>query len=156
MKPSLLQKHTRIKIYKTLTRPVLACGCEAWTIRKNDETRITAAEMRFMRRKANCTKWGHKRNEEIMEELKTESVLGYRDRTGEIMSTEWIEEGTPNKFCSTRLGAEDVKASGKKMARDRNRRHGLTHVWKKKKKNTCYSAIWYSTYSCWSRSTGTG
>ena len=77
MKPSLLQKHTTIKIYKTLARPVLAYGCEAWTIRKNDETRTIAAEMWFMRHTAGCTKWDHKWNEEIMEELNTQPVLAY-------------------------------------------------------------------------------
>jgi hypothetical protein len=44
-----------------------------------------------------------------MEELKTEPVLEYigKDRTGE--RTERAEEGTPNKFCSTRLWAEDLQ-----------------------------------------------
>jgi hypothetical protein len=77
MKPSLVQKHTRLKIYKTLARPILAYGCEAWTFRKNDESRITAEEMWFMGHTAGCTKWDHKQNEEIMEELKTEAVLEY-------------------------------------------------------------------------------
>jgi hypothetical protein len=49
MKPSLVQKQTRIKIYKTHALPLLDYGCEAWTIRKHDETRITAADMQFMR-----------------------------------------------------------------------------------------------------------
>jgi hypothetical protein len=66
-----------------------------------------------MRRIVGCTKWHHERNEEVMEEeeLKTEPVLEYttKDRTGEIMSTEWIDEGSPNKFCSTCLGAEDLQ-----------------------------------------------
>jgi len=45
-----------------------------------------------------------------VEELKTELVLGYTGKqiTGEIMATEWIE-GHLNKFCSTRLGAEDLQ-----------------------------------------------
>jgi hypothetical protein len=59
MKPLLVQKHTRIKIYKLLARPVLAYGCEAWAVRKSDEARITAAEMRFMRRTAGYAKWDH-------------------------------------------------------------------------------------------------
>jgi hypothetical protein len=31
-KPSLVQKHTRIKVYKSLARPTLTYGNEAWTI----------------------------------------------------------------------------------------------------------------------------
>jgi hypothetical protein len=55
-KPSLVQKHTRIHIYKTLARPMLCYRSEAWTIRKSDENRITACEMKFMHRTAGYTK----------------------------------------------------------------------------------------------------
>jgi hypothetical protein len=34
LKPSLVQKHTRIRIYKTLARQMLCYGSEAGTIRK--------------------------------------------------------------------------------------------------------------------------
>jgi hypothetical protein len=46
-KSSLIQKQTRIEVYKTLARPILTYVSEAWTIRKNDRTRITANEMKF-------------------------------------------------------------------------------------------------------------
>jgi hypothetical protein len=69
LKSSLVQKHTRICIYKTLAPPMLFCGSEAWTIRKSDESRITACEMKFMRRTAGYTKWDLKRNEEVLKEL---------------------------------------------------------------------------------------
>jgi hypothetical protein len=46
-KPSLVQKYTRIKIYKSLARPIITYGSEAWTICKSDRTRITANEMKF-------------------------------------------------------------------------------------------------------------
>jgi hypothetical protein len=55
-KPSLVQKHTRIKVYKTIARPILTYVSEAWTIRKSDRTRITANEMKFLRRTAGYTK----------------------------------------------------------------------------------------------------
>jgi hypothetical protein len=77
MKRALVQKHTRINIYKPLARPILAYGCEARTINEKDENRITAAEVPFMMRKEACIKWDHKRNEEIMEHFKTEPVLEY-------------------------------------------------------------------------------
>jgi hypothetical protein len=38
-------KSHRLTIYETLARPILAYKCEAWTIRKTDETRITAATL---------------------------------------------------------------------------------------------------------------
>ncbi|KAJ4430939.1 hypothetical protein ANN_19532 [Periplaneta americana] len=79
MKPSLEQRHTRIHLYKTLARPVLCYGSEAWTLRKKDESRITANEMKFMRYRptAEYTKWDHKRNKVVMEELQLEPVINH-------------------------------------------------------------------------------
>jgi len=77
IKPSLVQKHTRIRLYKTLARPVLCYGSEAWTLRKKDESRITANEMKFMRYTAGYTKWDHKHNEDVLEELQVEPVIEY-------------------------------------------------------------------------------
>jgi hypothetical protein len=54
-KPLLDSRHTRIYIYKTLGRPVLSYGSEAWTIRRTDESRLISAEMRFLRRTAGYT-----------------------------------------------------------------------------------------------------
>ena len=77
MKPSLVQKHTQMHLHKTLARPVFCYGSEAWTMRNRDKSRITASEMRFMRRTASYTKWDHKRNEDILLELHIEPVLNY-------------------------------------------------------------------------------
>jgi hypothetical protein len=38
-----------------LARPVLSYGSEAWTIKKADEKRLQASEMKFMRRTAGYT-----------------------------------------------------------------------------------------------------
>jgi hypothetical protein len=45
-------KKTRIKLYNTLALPVLLYGSETWTIKARDTRRITAAEMKYMRRTA--------------------------------------------------------------------------------------------------------
>jgi hypothetical protein len=78
-KPSLVQKHTRIKVYKTLARPILTYESEAWTIRKSDRTRITANEMKFLRSTAGYTELDRKRNTVILRELKINSVLVHID-----------------------------------------------------------------------------
>ncbi|KAJ4425762.1 hypothetical protein ANN_27385 [Periplaneta americana] len=51
MKPSLVQKHTRIRLYNTLARPMLSYGSEAWTLRKADKSRITACEISTLQTK---------------------------------------------------------------------------------------------------------
>jgi hypothetical protein len=73
-KPSLVSRHTRIRIYKTLARPVLSYGSEAWTMIRSDETRLISAEMRFLRRTAGYTRWDHKRNEDILTELQISQI----------------------------------------------------------------------------------
>jgi len=51
-RPQTILKKTRIKLYNTLALPVLLYGSEAWTIKARDAIRITAAEMKYMRRTA--------------------------------------------------------------------------------------------------------
>ena len=91
MSLALVQKHTGIKIYRTLPRPT-----EAAVYRK----------------------WNDKRNQEIMYELNTDCVLEntHKDRPQQSAVVYW--------------------ASGKKMARGRNRPHGPADVWKKMRTKT--------------------
>jgi hypothetical protein len=76
-KPSLVQKHTRIRVYKILARSVLTSGSEAWMISKREESRITAAEMKFLRQTAGYTHMDHRRNTDIMKELNTEQIMNF-------------------------------------------------------------------------------
>ena len=46
---------TRIKLYNTLALPVLLYGSETWTVEARDARRITAAQMKYMRRRAGYT-----------------------------------------------------------------------------------------------------
>jgi len=46
---------TRIKSYNTLALPVLLYGSETWTVKARDTRRITAVEMKYMRRRAGYT-----------------------------------------------------------------------------------------------------
>ena len=48
-RPKTLKK-TRIKLYNTLTLQVLLYGSETWNIKASDTRRITAAEMKYIRR----------------------------------------------------------------------------------------------------------
>jgi hypothetical protein len=49
--------------------------CENWTIKARDARRITAAEMKYMRRTAGYTWTDHKTNTEIAKELNITPVL---------------------------------------------------------------------------------
>jgi len=59
--PQKTLKKTTIKLYNTLALPVLLYGSDTWTIKARDARRITAAEMKYMRRTAGYT-WDRLRN----------------------------------------------------------------------------------------------
>jgi hypothetical protein len=74
-RPQKTLKKTRIKLYYTLGLPVLLYGSETWTSKARDARRITAAEMKYMRRTAGYTWTDYKTNKQIAKELKITPVL---------------------------------------------------------------------------------
>jgi len=54
-----------IKLCNTLAFPVLLYDSETWTVKARDARRITAAEMKYMRRTAGYTRTDHKTNTQI-------------------------------------------------------------------------------------------
>jgi hypothetical protein len=71
----LTLKKTRIKLYYTMPLPVSLYGSETWTIKARDSRRITAAEMKYMRRTARYTRTDYKTNTQIAKELKITPIL---------------------------------------------------------------------------------
>jgi hypothetical protein len=63
-------KKRRIKLYNTLALPLLLYGSETWTVKASDTRRITAAEMKYMRRTAGYTRTDYETNAQIAKELK--------------------------------------------------------------------------------------
>jgi len=59
--PQKSLKKTRIKLHNTLALPVVLYGSETWTVKASDARRITAAEMKCMRRTAGYT-WDRLQN----------------------------------------------------------------------------------------------
>jgi hypothetical protein len=49
LKPSLVQRGTRLKLYKTLALPTLLYGIEIWTIKQCNKNRLRTAEMKYLR-----------------------------------------------------------------------------------------------------------
>ena len=74
-RPQKSLKKTRIKLYNTLTLPLLLCGSETWTFKARDTRRITAAEMKYMRRTVGYTRTDYKTNTQIATELKITPIL---------------------------------------------------------------------------------
>ena len=53
------------KVYRTLIRPVLIYGSEAWTLRRREEERLERTEMRKLRWILGLTLKDRKRNDDI-------------------------------------------------------------------------------------------
>ena len=53
---------------------MLLYGSEIWNLSKKDTKRLTSVQMKFFRRRAGYTLFDHKKNEEILEEMKVEPV----------------------------------------------------------------------------------
>jgi hypothetical protein len=83
-RPKKALKKTKIKLYNTLVPLTLLYSSETWTIKARDATRITAAEMKYMRRKAGYTCRDHKTNTEIANELNITQFLTKYRTTREI------------------------------------------------------------------------
>jgi len=66
---------TKANVYKSIFCPILTYGCESWVLTKNINSKIQAAEMKYLRRIKGITRRGRVRNEMVRKELKVESIL---------------------------------------------------------------------------------
>jgi len=57
---------TKIRIMKALVWLVATCGCESWTLRKNEEARLDAFEMKGLRKILRVSWTAKKTNEHVL------------------------------------------------------------------------------------------
>jgi hypothetical protein len=70
-----------------LALPTLLYGCETWIVREQDKSRMTSAEIKLIRRRANYTRQDYKTNEDILPELKINQV----EKKIKNYKNEWIQ-----------------------------------------------------------------
>ena len=58
--------YTKIRLMKALVWPVATYGCESWTLRKNEETRLDAFEMKGLRKILRVSRIAKKTNEWVL------------------------------------------------------------------------------------------
>ena len=75
-KTNSFQKFSRIEIYKTLAVSIFLYGSEIWTLRQKGKNRLTSIEKNIFPEEQRYALFDHKTNEEIMEEMKVETVDG--------------------------------------------------------------------------------
>jgi len=78
-----------MKVYNTLSGPILSFASEMWTLKKRDKKRLISIQMKFFRT-AGYTLFDHKRNEEISEGLKVQPV----DEKLRRFKSNWLRQVT--------------------------------------------------------------
>jgi hypothetical protein len=102
--PVKVQRNSRLSTYKALARTTVTYGSEAWTIRKQDEQRLTTVEMKFTRRTAGYSLLDYMRNEHILGKTKSTPITEYVNNYRQIWLqhvNEWTEPGFQNNFFDT-------------------------------------------------------
>lgn len=46
----MLNRHSKLKIYKTIIKPVVTYGCETWTMSSRDEANLRIFERKILRK----------------------------------------------------------------------------------------------------------
>ncbi|XP_045480940.1 uncharacterized protein LOC123685325 [Harmonia axyridis] len=64
-----VKEKTKMTVFKTIFRPILTYGCEAWNTTRNMRSKLQAVEMKFLRGVKGFTSSNRRRNEDIRGEL---------------------------------------------------------------------------------------
>ncbi|XP_076029803.1 uncharacterized protein LOC143018329 [Oratosquilla oratoria] len=80
MKDRNVPTAVKIVIYKSILRLILTYGCEYLTLTTKTSSKVQAAEMREMRLIKGVTRFDHRRNDTIRQELAVESILEFVER----------------------------------------------------------------------------
>lgn len=107
----LLSRRTKIRIYKTVIRPILLYGCEAWTLTLKEENKLLVAERNLLRKILGPTHrpdgswriWKNVEIDDLVEEPNISGVtkslrlrwLGHLERMGDDRAAKRAYEGRP-------------------------------------------------------------
>ncbi|KAG7296948.1 hypothetical protein JYU34_019852 [Plutella xylostella] len=108
----LLSRSTKLRIYKTIIRPILMYGCEAWTLTLKEENKLLVAERKILRKilgqkQRSDGSWRILKNAEIEELVEGPNIigetkahrlrwLGHLERMGEDRSAKRAYQGQPS------------------------------------------------------------
>ena len=66
---------TKVRLVKAMDFPVVMCGCESWTIKKDECSRIAAFELSCWRRLLRVIWTARRSNQSILKEINSEYSL---------------------------------------------------------------------------------
>jgi hypothetical protein len=82
MKPRALNRNSKLKVYKSLIRPVVTYGCEAWTVTIRDDQYLKISERRMLRKIFGPVQnedgyWRIRMNYELKELIKNADIVRF-------------------------------------------------------------------------------
>ena len=82
-----MDKETKLRIHNITVKAALKFGSEAWILKKREEQRLEAAQMKFLRHLLGITKLDKEKNQCIRENRSTEYSKGNKTIPEKVATT---------------------------------------------------------------------
>ena len=70
-----MNKETKLRIHNITAKAALKFGSEAWVLKKREERRVEAAQMKFLRHFLGITKLDKEKNQCIRQKMGTQNIV---------------------------------------------------------------------------------
>jgi len=122
MKSRALNKSSKFKIYKSLVRPVVTYGCEAWTLTSRDEQHLRIFERRILRKifgpvQNEDGSWRVRMNHELNELIENADAVRFikSRRIAWLGHVMWMDDTrTPKKMLEWKLISRRIRGRQRK------------------------------------------
>ena len=88
-----MSKETKLRIYNIRAKAVLKFGSESWALKKREEQRLEAAQMKFLRHLLGITKLGKGKNQRIRQKTGAQNIVKEIKQCQEKVATTCTEDG---------------------------------------------------------------
>ena len=120
MKSRVLNRSSKLNIYKSLIRPTVTYGCEGWTSTNRDEQYLRIFECRILRKIFGPVQnedgfWRIRMNCELNDPIKNADIVGFvkRNRMAWLGHVMWMEgKRVPKRVLEDHLCGLVVRVSG--------------------------------------------
>jgi hypothetical protein len=95
-----MTKETKLRIHSITAKADVKFGSEVWVLKKRDEQRLEAAQMKFLVHFLGITKLDRERNQSVREKLGVQNIvleIKQYQHSGYSMWREWTQTGYPNR-----------------------------------------------------------
>ena len=88
-----MNKGAKLRIHNITAKAALKFGSEAWVLKKREEQRIEAAQIKFLRHLLGITKLDKEKNQRIREKTGAQNIVEGKKTVPEKVATTRAEDG---------------------------------------------------------------